>query len=54
MNGKLTMSQIGAVLDRIRRDRRKVSLELHYDGSGEDGYVLYVTKKRIENESDTV
>ncbi len=54
MNGTLTLAQIAAVLNKIRRDRRKVTLELHYDGSGEDGFVVYVTKKRIENESDAV
>ncbi len=54
MNGKLTVPQIAIVLDRIRRGRRKVCLELHYDGSGEDGFVVYITKKRIESESDAV
>ena len=54
MQGKLTAEQVTAVLNKVIRSRRKMSLELHYDGSGEDGFVLYVTKKRIESGSDTV
>jgi len=54
MNGKLTISQLVNVLHKIQQNRQKVSLELHYDGSGTDGFVVYVTKKRLESESDTV
>lgn len=54
MSGKLSIPQIIRLLHKIIQSRSKVSLEVDYDGSGVDGFVVYVTRKRVESETDSL
>jgi|GEM_PF-2704393 len=52
MDGKMSIPQVIRLLHKVLQSRSKVSLEVNYDGSGVDGFVVYVTRKRVDDETD--